>query len=364
MEITERMQIFTLNRTSRRTRFPRSFSGRHAALLCLTLAAGMLSTQAQASDCGPVNGTRMYDFPLNYLLQDPSQNTTGRIINEAYSWNLGSNYNVTCSCPAGTSYSPGYVTTRVPDTGLAYSDGTLNFYNISDTLAVASAVWIQGNVRRNVATPFASVSNDTASPCSRGVFATGSRGAVSLYFKRPFVGVQTIPRTKVVDVYIATDPSTQSTTPVSTVWMSGTVTVPQSCEINGGGVITVPFGNVLSGDISTKGEMAKNFTPKKVDLNVACTNISEGVKVSLSFQGTPDANDPTALSTTNADVGVRIQDPNGATVAPLNGRLPIAMDYTAQAGTSSINLFPFNTSGKEPDLGDFSATATIRAEIE
>jgi len=44
--------------------------------------------------------------------------------------------------------------------------------------------------------------------------------------------------------------------------------------------------------------------------------------------------------------------------------LPIAMDYTAQAGTSSINLFPFNTSGKEPDLGDFSATATIRAEIE
>jgi type 1 fimbria pilin len=88
------------------------------------------------------------------------------------------------------------------------------------------------------------------------------------------------------------------------------------------------------------------------------------VKVSLSFQGTPDANDPTVLSTTNSDVGVKIQDTAGATVAPISGSLPLIMDYAAQIGTSAISLFPVNTTGNAPETGEFNATATIRAEIE
>ncbi len=353
-----RMKMFIANITS-----CRSFGGKKAALLLLALAGGTLSARAHASDCAPTDGTKTYNFPMDYLLQDPTQNTTGRIINNAYQWNLSGNYNVTCSC-TGT-YTGAYVTAKVPDTGLAYTDGNLNYYSISEYLAVASEVYIAGGYGANKATPFTSVSNqNTAVNCARYPYATGARGSISLYFKRPFVGVQAIPLTKVVDVYIASDALTQSTVPVSTVWMSGSVTVPQSCEINGGGVITVPFGDIMSGDIATKGEMAKNFTPKNVNFNVACTNISEGVKVSLSFQGTPDANDPTVLSTTNSDVGVKIQDNAGTTVAPLSGRLPLTMDYAAQVGTSAIQLFPVNTTGNTPDTGDFNATATIRAEIE
>lgn len=355
----QRMYSFFVNITSLRV-----FSAKNAALFCLVLAGGALSAQAHASVCYPTDGTKTYNFPMDYLLQDPVENTTGRIINNAYQWNLSGNYNVTCECGTGT-YTGAYVTAKVPDTGQVYSDGNLNYYSIGEYLAVASEVYIAGGYGANKATPFTSVSNlNTAVNCARYPYATGSRGSISLYFKRPFVGVQNIPLTKVVDVYIASDATTQSTVPVSTVWMSGSVTVPQSCEINGGGVITVPFGDIMSGDIATKGEMAKNFNPKNVNFNVACTNISEGVKVSLSFQGTPDANDPTVLSTTNGDVGVKIQDTAGATVAPLSGRLPLTMDYASQVGTSAISLFPVNTTGNTPDTGDFTATATIRAEIE
>ncbi|MGG6134567.1 fimbrial protein [Pantoea allii] len=361
--MNERMQTFILDTTPHRNSLRRSFGGKRAAWLCLALAGGMLSAQAQASDCAPTDGTKSYNFNMSYLLADPSQNTTGRVINNAYQWNLSGNYNVTCSCTG--SYTGAYVTAKVPDTGLVYSDGNLNYYSINEYLAVASEVYIAGGYGANRATPFTSVSNlNSATNCGRYPYATGSRGSISLYFQRPFVGEQTIPLTKVVDVYLASDPTTQSGVPVSTVWMSGTVTVPQSCEINGGGVITVPFGDIMSGDIATKGEMAKNFTPKNVNFNVACTNISEGVKVSLSFQGTPDANDPTLLSTTNHDVGVRIQDTAGTTIVPLSGRLPLRMDYASQVGTSGINLFPVNSTGQAPETGDFSATATIRAEIE
>lgn len=359
----ERMHTFNVDIASRRTLSRRFFNGKIAALLCLALVCGMLSVRAQASACAPTDGTKTYTFPMDYLLKEPSQNTKGRIINNAYAWNLNGNYNVTCSC-SGT-YTGAYITAKGPSSGLVYNDGSLNFYGINEYLAVASEVYIAGGLGTYLATPFTSVSNkNTATSCGKYPYATGSRGRISLYFQRPFVGVQTIPLTKVVEVYIASDSTTQSTVPVSTVWMNGTVTVPQSCQINSGTVINVPFDTIMSGDISTKGVMAKNFKPRKVDFNVACSNISQGVKVSLSFQGTPDANDPTALATTNNDVGVRIQDTSGTTVSPLSGRLPLTMDYTAQTGTSAVNLFPVNTTGNVPVTGDFTATATIRAEIE
>lgn len=360
----KKAQIFSVNIFSHCKLFHHAFNVRSATLICLTLAGGMYNASVLAGECAATTGTKTYNFVMDYLLEDPTQNTTGKVLDKAFNWNLSGDYNVTCSC--ASTYTAGYVTAKVPDTGIAYSDGHLNYYNINEYLAAASEVWIRGEVKQFVATPFTSVSNGirTNSTCNRYPYSTGSKGWISLYFKRPFVGVQTFPPTKVVDVFIASDPNTQSTIPVSTVWMSGTVKVPQSCEINGGGIIRVPFGDIMAGDIATKGEMAKNFTPKRVDFNVACTNISDGVKVSLSFQGTPDKNDPTALSTTNADVGVRIQDTNGATIAPLYGLLPLTMNYVTQMGTSAINLFPFNTSGKDPEPGDFTATATVRAEIE
>jgi type 1 fimbria pilin len=340
-----------------------SLWGKTCALVCFSLSVWAMSSTAQAASCQPTDGTKTYNFGMDYLLSDPAQNTAGMVKPDAFTWNLSGNYNVTCSCTG--SYTGAYATAKVPDTGMVYSDGTLNYYAINDYLAVASKVYIAGQVNDFIATPFDGRSNlNTATSCDKYPYATGSRGSVSLYFRRPFVGVQNIPLTKIVDVYIATDATTQSPTPVSTVWMSGTVTVPQSCVINGGGVITVPFGDIMSGDISTKGEMAKNFTPKNVAFNVACTNISDGVQVSLSFQGTPDGNDPTALATTNSDVAVRLQDAAGKTVAPVSGFLPLNMDYTSQVGTSEINLYPFNTTGNMPDTGNFTATATIRAEIQ
>lgn len=361
--MTERTNKVFTGVIPRRNPLCRFVSVKTAALLCLALAGGMLSTTASAAECYATAGQKSYNFDMNYLLADPTQNSAGRVINNAYQWNLSGNYNVTCSC-SGT-YTGAYITAKVPDTGQVYSDGNLNYYAINEYLAVASEVFIGGNYQALKATPFTSVSNQNIPVnCDKYPYATGARGTISLYFRRPFVGVQTIPLTKVVDVYIASDATTQASTPVSTVWMSGTVTVPQSCMINGGGVINVPLGSIMSGDIATKGEMAKNFTPKNVNFDVACTNISEGVKVSLSFQGTPDANDPTAFSTTNNDVGVRIQNPSGNTIVPQGGELPLTMDYSSQVGTSSISLFPINTTGNAPETGDFTATATIRAEIQ
>ena len=361
--MTERTMTFFADKSSRRTPWRRIAGKKSSALFGLALAGWMLSTSVQAAACRSDSGTQRYDFLMDYTLKDPSENVAGRTINGAYQWNLGSIYYVSCDCTG--EYGPAWITAKVPDRELVHTDGELKFYAINDYLAVASEVWIAGHREKNFPTPFGPKSNEnTKVRCKTFLYGTGSKGNISLYFRRPFVGEQIIPVTKVTDVYIATDNTTQSSEPVSTVWMSGKVTVPQSCVINGGGTIKVPFGDIMAGDITTKGEMAKNFTPYNLKLNVKCSNISEGVKVSLSFSGTPDMNDPTALSTTNKDVGVRINDPKGNNLDPNGGELPLNMDYTSQIATSAINLFPFNTTGKMPETGDFTATATIRAEIQ
>ena len=152
--MTERTNKFFTGMVQRRNPLCRFVSGKNAALLCLALAGGMLSTTAKAAACYATAGQKTYNFNMSYLLADPTQNSAGRVINNAYQWNLSGNYNVTCSC-SGT-YTGAYITAKVPDTGQVYSDGNLNYYAINEYLAVASEVFIGGNYQGLKATPFTS----------------------------------------------------------------------------------------------------------------------------------------------------------------------------------------------------------------
>lgn len=343
------------------------FSSGYAKTLTLIGMSILLSTfsgMVNAFTCGPYTSTKVYNFGMNYNLTTPAENTKGIIKHKAFTWNTTGIYSVRCAC-SGLFFAP-YVTTTVPENGgVVYNDGTNKYYAINNYLAVASSIFVGGEVKRMVPAPFhMSNQNTTRSHCEASPWETGNRGTVSLYFRRAFVGVQTIPVTKLVDVFIAVNKESRSTVPVASVYMSGTVTVPQSCSINGGGVITIPFGDIIATNIKTKGEMARGFTPKNQQLNVACNNISEGVKVSLSFQGRPDPSEPSVLATTNEDVGVKIENSSGTVIPPVSGVLPLNMNYASQSASSQIKIYPINTTGKTPGTGDFTATATIQAEIE
>ncbi|SVK52679.1 putative fimbrial protein StiH [Acinetobacter baumannii] len=146
--------------------------------------------------------------------------------------------------------------------------------------------------------------------------------------------------------------------------MSGTVTVPQSCEISPQ-TVTVDFGDILTTNFQTKGAMPPRFTPEERTLTLACRNISDGVKVSLSFRGEADGSMPEALKTSNSNIGVMIKDMQGNVIRPQSGRLPIDnFQYPNQSGSSRISVYPINTTGQAPSVGQFNATATIQAEIQ
>jgi type 1 fimbria pilin len=325
-------------------------------ILCLT----SLSSLAASGWCTATLGTRQYTFNFVSTMTDPLQNKAGTELNRTYNWTSpGIGYQVGCEGESGNAV---YYKTTVPGLMPGVEINGLHFFSINKYLQVATEVFIGGNLNKYVATPFENVSNNNTTYTN--VFNSGSTGYISLYFASPFVGVVNIPPTKVMDIYGSRTSGSFGGTPMASVTMTGTVTVPQSCDINAGQIIDVKFGNIYATDIKTKGANAAGYTPKVINMTLACNNISEGVNISLSFNGESSTGDPTALKTSNDDIGVRILDATGSTVSPNSGRLPVTMNYAAQTGTSSMTLAPMNVTGNEPPVGDFNATATIRAEMQ
>jgi type 1 fimbria pilin len=327
-------------------------------LLCLF----SVSSFAATGWCTTVGGTKIYNFPFVKQFDNPGDNSAGMYFHQTYQWNLAANYAANCDCTASANT---FYKAVVPGNLTATRDfDGLHFYSLNKYLEVATELYVGGNRKKWIPTPFPNEDNEFPSACS-GVtnWISGANGYVSLYFTRPFVGQVVIPNTKILDLYGTKVTGSYGGMPMSSVYMSGSVTVPQSCEINAGQVINVKFGNIMSNDIKTNGAIANGFTPKVVDMTLACNNISNGVVVSLSFSGEPSGGDPTALKTDNNDIGVRVRDANGNIVPPVNGNLPVTFDYSSQTGTSSMSLAPMNVTGNPPAIGQFNAVATINAEI-
>ncbi|MCC4107268.1 fimbrial protein [Serratia ureilytica] len=336
------------------------------------LACSMLSAQqAQAAfgQCTPISGTYGFSFLFAPILTDPSQNVVGRIIKNAdgNNWNLPGSYRVKCECQTRTA---SYVTAKMLLSEPVFSSGGLTYYALNEYLGVASEVFVAGYRNEYIAAPFTNQSNyktdmdgDDES-CASTPYNSGARGRIHLYFRRPFVGVTIIPNTRLVDTYVSVASGVQSDTPVSTISMNGSVIVPQSCEISPQ-TVTIDFGDILTSAIQTKGALPSGITPQERTLTLACRNISEGVKVSLSFRGEADGTMPEALKTSNRDIGVMIKDMQGNVIRPQSGRLPIDnFQYPNQSGSSRISVYPINTTGQAPVVGQFNATATIQAEIQ
>ncbi|HID9897629.1 fimbrial protein [Serratia ureilytica] len=330
---------------------------------------GAQQAQAAFGQCAPISGTHGFSFLFSPVLTDPSQNVMGRIIKNADggNWNLPGSYRVKCECQTRTA---SYVTAKMLLSEPVFSSGGLTYYALNEYLGVASEVFVAGYRNEYIAAPFANQSNyktdmdgDDES-CASTPYNSGARGRIHLYFRRPFVGVTTIPSTRLVDTYVSVASGVKSDVPVSTISMSGTVTVPQSCEISPQ-TVTVDFGDILTSKIQTKGAMPPGFTPVERTLTLACRNISAGVKVSLSFRGEADGSMPEALKTSNRNIGVMIKDMQGNVIRPQSGRLPIDnFQYPNQSGSSRISIYPINTTGQPPAVGQFNATATIQAEIQ
>lgn len=343
-----------------------------------------LIQQAQAASgiCSPKkDGVKHFEFPFVQELKNPLENQKDKMFVEG--WNLNQSYRLNCECDGGnTALQTNAYIWAIPPAALPRLPNQINgrtVYKITDNLAMGAKVFISGDRGYEVPVPIENLDNGRKgsinSPlCSNSNFDSGGRGTVELYIIHPFTGVEAIPLTKLLEISLSTKsaPGGPISPVAAEVWMSGTVTVPQSCSFQPSPIV-VNFNDIMSNDFATKGEMPKGFKEERRTITLKCSNISEGVKVNLTFSGTPDGNDPTLLKTNpeGTGIGIRINGENErgerVKISPAGGEIPVKMNYNNgnldSQGTADIYVSPLNTTGKPAKVGEFSATATVNAVI-
>lgn len=367
--------------------------------------------QASAGVCWPrtagnskPGGTAAKNYAITYpVTLSAKENEKGKIVTtdvdgKEMGWGVGgtaggvgaSTYLGSCDC-TDTGYftdaglralKEAYFTAVVPGTALQLANTEFIFYAVPGTageyLAVGSKVQIDGGVNGYQGyqrVPFNAVSNrqpDTLG-CTTVTFNTGANGKVALYFIRPFVGEQTF-STTLMTLYAGTsaDAANSMAWPLSVVTLNATIRVPQSCKINSGDMLELDVGNLYSSSFADKkGEDIG--TPVSKEFMVNCSNISDGMKVSVKLATGSSglvANNPNLIKTTNNDIGIRFVNTKAgnATVIPNQGEFPVDYSVTGNpdldSGKVAIGAVPVSTTGKAPAEGEFSGVANLSVAVE
>lgn len=352
----------------------------------LTMIAGLLggsvmfSGQALAAadwgPCVPDGGTHVFSATLEKTITDTSENASGVVFPDFWSWDLGGGYNAVCECPAGEGTAPTYYRSTSP-LALGHIEGDREYFIINDNIQISADVWIEGGKKDYFKVPFGEIDNENPGRGACDVdgtpilFSTGKKGKLSLYIHHPFVGELAIPSTKIMDLYGSRKSMVYGTTPMASVYFSGHIVVPQGCELSSGSTLEIPFGEFKASDFKDrKGQIAKNATKFTKELQFKCTNISDGVKIFLHIEGMPNANDSNAIDMGNPDIGAVIEGDNGKILVPndasVNQELSVSalVDETHRTASTTISAYPISTTGKLPKAGEFEGIATMRIDVE
>ncbi|EOZ6585685.1 fimbrial protein [Klebsiella michiganensis] len=242
------------------------------------------------------------------------------------------------------------------------------FYVANEYLDASVAIYVGGSVKANKPLPWTALDNKYADNhgCNGNVTSdvtTGSAGSVSLRIKKPFVGSFNIASLKIADIYVGRSATgSYGDTPITSVYLSGNVIVPQTCSINAGQIVTVDFGSFMSGEFKNKGQMPTGYTPKTITVPIKCNGMDANASLTLRFQAEASADEPAAIKTSNDDVGVQITDDSGKVIEPNSGLIPFQLDDNLQA-TVTFHAAPISTTGNAPAEGTFSSTAYIRVDF-
>lgn len=352
----------------------------------LTMIAGLLggsalfSGQALAAadwgPCAPTGGTHSFSAVLDKTITDTSENASGVVFPDFWSWDLGGGYSAVCECPAGSDTTPVYYKSTSP-LSFGHTEGDREYFIINDNIQISADVWIEGGRQDYFKVPFDEINNENPGRGSCDVdgtpvlFSTGKKGKLSLYINHPFVGELVIPSTKIMDLFGTRKSGVYNATPMASVFFSGHIVVPQGCELSSGSTLEIPFGEFKASDFKDrKGQIAKNATKFTKELQFKCTNISDGVKIFLHIEGMPNANDSNAIDMGNPDIGAVIEGANGKILVPndssVNQEMSVSalVDETHRTASTTISAYPISTTGKLPKAGEFEGIATMRIDVE
>ncbi|MGL4354419.1 MAG: fimbrial protein [Aeromonas popoffii] len=337
----------------------------------LLVAGLLLSCKALANGYVVPDSTHDYYIGLD---KADIQNQAGYVTN-AFTWDLGSTYPGTVTCPAGDISKSAIHYKAVMSSGLPSAGN--GFVRLNDFLDMKVEIWIAGTRNAYVVAPFDNESNNYVShSCKRGEstrvdnFGSGSKGKVTFRVRKPIINGVQISDRQVVEMFgrLGFTVGDFNSVPMSRITISSAILyVPEKCVINGGQTIEVEFG-----DLPSTGLDGNNFE-KTVPLTFRCEGgVFEGpaLKINLGISGRPTSFSQEYLRTTKEgyqsatiipNLGIKFKQLNGDPLK-LNEFYPVTMQ--GNIGDWGFIAAPIASGSEEVAAGDFYATATIVAEFQ
>lgn len=345
---------------------------RNTALFYLLPTAGLwlLSNTALAAgtgECYPINNAP-YQFEATFTktITDPDTNVGGISLDNFYLWDIGGYYSGYCNISnTGHTWFTGKSTLPLS----THVSGSKQYYKINDYLSAAVSFRV-GNNYNNI--PFIDVDNDYTSTMTEGVinssWASGAKGSLDLYIEKPFITSTSFSKINVARIYATRIAGNHSTVPMAEVLISGSVTVPQGCEINAGQVISIDFGTINSRNFSTKGEKPDAVAPVEKNITFRCFGLTDTAKLSLRVMGRTDADLPSAIASDKPGIGVMVANAQGNVLTPNSTKEPLSLNLPDPANNRNaevkLQAWPVNTNGLPAPKGVFTATGTLQVDFD
>lgn len=328
-------------------------------ILCSVL---FLPQLAAAAVCNNVNGSpSLVDYDLTTTLT-PAQNQAGKTVQLTKSQEV----NVQATCPAGSAPDNRTYRSYVSPYPVVETDGLWKYLKL-DPDYLEGAMQIQDSAVGNIYPPINNYLMGADDKVNTGepFYIRDSNLIFQLKIAKPFVGSVVIPPKTMFNVYVTTTHDDPLSTVVYNIVYSGSITVPQSCEINAGQTILVDFGSLYSGSFNHAGEKPVDVRARSFNVPVKCSGVDSTVNLSMRVVATADSHDPQAIASDNPDVGVVVETRDGRALTP-NDASSVAPFVTDDAGRANIGLraYPVSTTGNVPAEGAFTALANLRVDFD
>lgn len=198
-------------------------------------------------------------------------------------------------------------------------------------------------------------------------YNANTKTITGIYVRRPFVGTIRVPRTLLYTVYATTgeSDSIDASKYISRIYFSADVTVPQSCELDAGTVITMDFGNIGAPLFAQAGAGNKpaGVNPKTHTIAVQCKNIDAQALLSMRIEA--DNASGNIIVSDNKDVGFVVADSSRNPLTPNNidSKIKFQLDDNS-AATVPITAWPVSVTGNKPAEGRFTSEGYLRIDFD
>lgn len=179
---------------------------------------------------------------------------------------------------------------------------------------------------------------------------------------KPFIGFVMIPKQTLFYVHVTTD-NDPLVVPTYTISYSGSITVPQSCQINNNQTIDIDFGKIPSTSFSQTGAGNKplGVNAQTREVLIKCTNIDAYAALALGIESEKSNND--ILVSNNPAIGFKFSDSSGNVLRPNdpNSKIPFKNNNPSKI---SINVWPVSIDGSKPEPGPFRGNGYLRVDFD